>query len=1333
MPTDVFQTMDQGSGEDMDATYAKRALKERVRWSQRQPEEVPQQQGGPGDILGALKKVPGQVVDAGKAVVRGTSNAVTDLLSFPLVAGAHIAAAGVGSDAAQQMGSVLLPQVEVPKEGEHTTDIAGFDFGPITKGNPELSKGLQRIIDEGYASVKEKLFGKPTPGSQFVEKIESLPFYPLTKAAELATEYISSKTGDPLAGNLAGLVAMMVTGKALHAAGGIKAEDLKAAGDHFFEKMSEERGSFDMGKPKEPTTKREAPAAPVTALKLTDGTIVVDPQGGHPLHIELADKLGIDPAKIADGGFWSDGEYQPGSANAKTFGDQARAKERVAQKRAERATEKPPVEPPPSVSPTEAPGPPSQVGAALPTEDPFPVGEIGPPPPGTFKIPTPEEQAALQAGWDAFLEKTTGEPAPPTEPPAGGGGGSTPPEGRYPGPWGINLSHIDTADSVKSLMKDVIDKSMKDILAERGGESVPRETQVGEAHRLIQSGEFTASDLMSRVPGENWKTPAHGIAARIVYTRIAEDTFKLIGDSEKGIISEADGQGAMKLFAAATAKLAGGTAEAGRTLEAYRADVSGIAGSNYSKAALDAITAMQDGAGGDWPTAARRFLSLGDPKQREKYMLDLMRPGAGKMAQELWYGALLSNPATSFKKASSDVIMMFNAIQERAQGAAYRSVNNAVRRALGGQEIRGVEAGEPYAYIHGMIESYQDMLQGAARTAKTGQTSFGHGYELWREPAVTVSNLKALGNRIAERLGKQDRFAENSDKIFDPDTVGMIGKAFDHAFWLFPQGPGRALMTITEAAKIANYRGEIAAQAWRGALRGDGEGKTAGERYQYLKDNPTDMMINDAKRWSLYQTFTDDGGRFTQAAMQFRESHPLVRIVLPFIQIPSRIAHAAFQRMPILNMLSTELRQDLFGTDPVRKDLAMAKVGTSVMAAATVASLVAAGRISGGGPRDRQMKTMLESTGWLPYSIRFGDEWVSYEQSPEPYGMIFGAIADYGELKGSMNPDEETNIESIPMAAVLGFTRAFTSKTYMMGFANAIDAIRDPERSGIKAAKQAFGSIIPAGISSANRNWFDPYKRETQSLLDSVKSRVPGYSEYLPSMKDPWGEPSINHGWAGGILLPYKISEQKHDPATEELISLGISVPRIPKTFDGPAAPLPESVSRFFKQPEQLARSGVPWTPKEYDDLVRLYGNILKIDWEGDRQVDMQNGVGMHDFLNQIVTDKAALPNPVPLPDGGEADRYSQLPPAKEGTPGSEMRSDLLRSIMKAYKTETISWYLDYQHEKMSREGELSKGKKSMLMLKVERQGGKGVRHGMNPSDANEAVQNALEGLQIGQ
>jgi hypothetical protein len=893
-------------------------------------------------------------------------------------------------------------------------------------------------------------------------------------------------------------------------------------------------------------------------------------------------------------------------------------------------------------------------------------------------------------------------------------------EVRFPGPKGMRLDKMFSLEEpgMMDRVKDLVRQDWSEIDAQRR-ETVSFDEAYEKAEELIASGKFGFQDFLHHPAGKNWPTPEHGIAARM-YASNAWQTFADAQAAfEAGNMTEAQLGDYMAVAEAAGRVAYGGTAETGRTLAFYRAPVLS-SGRTWTPEEMAGVSRFMQGlrASGESVSEVAARLTKLSPRQLAKLSADLEPPGAWDMFTEVWINSLLSNPATHAANALSNLTVLTGLVAERTMAGAARETINGVRRAFGGERVEGVYVGEAGAMLQAALEGFTDSLLLAAHTVKTGESKFGVGkVEGRQDPAVTVANMKELANRFTDRLAGK--------KMMDPSTITWMGRAFDFVGDWVIRGPGKGLLAGDEFFKTINYRMEIAAQAYRKSMAGEGKGADVAERYQYLKENPTSEMKSTAFEFAKYATFTDSGGRFTQAIMGMREAHPTLRLVLPFVKTPSRIAHFSFQRMPLINALSKQLRADLKGEDPVRRDLAIAKVGSSALATAAVAAMVAAGSITGGGPRDRKMKELYRAQGWMPYSIRIPgtNHWVTYDRL-DPVGQVFASIANFVELKASMNPEEgESDIDSIPVAIVLAFSEAFVNKTYMQGFSNAIASVTDPGRSGGKFLRGFTGSLVPSVVGGFNRNLFDSYIREVETFGDSIRNRVPGYSDTLSSRKDPWGNPSLNHGWGMGIFLPFRHSKWEEDPASQELINLGISVPKMSKYFGGGAPPLPMSVQKYFVK--DTRKYGVKWDDDEYDELMRAYGNGLKIDWSsGSPEVvgfGTERGDGMHDYLNKVITDKVDLPLAISDPEGNEVTKYSQLPPAIPGVPGEDLRSIVLRMIMHSYKSITEEWYLDYQARRAK-----EKGKKSMRQTQVEREGEKAIRKGAPPEDVRRTVEDII-------
>ena len=89
--------------------------------------------------------------------------------------------------------------------------------------------------------------------------------------------------------------------------------------------------------------------------------------------------------------------------------------------------------------------------------------------------------------------------------------------------------------------------------------------------------------------------------------------------------------------------------------------------------------------------------------------------------------------------------------------------------------------------------------------------------------------------------------------------------------------------------------------------------------------------------------------------------------------------------------------QDDIKAGGARKDMALAKMSIGSAAMIATYSLIAEGRLTGGGPEDRDLKATLYRQGWKPYSVKFGDEYISI-RGLEPFSTIMMIMGDIGDL-----------------------------------------------------------------------------------------------------------------------------------------------------------------------------------------------------------------------------------------------------------------------------------------------------------------------------------------------
>jgi hypothetical protein len=140
-------------------------------------------------------------------------------------------------------------------------------------------------------------------------------------------------------------------------------------------------------------------------------------------------------------------------------------------------------------------------------------------------------------------------------------------------------------------------------------------------------------------------------------------------------------------------------------------------------------------------------------------------------------------------------------------------------------------------------------------------------------------------------------------------------------------------------------------------------------------------------------------------------------------------------------------------------------------------------------------------TGWRPYSVKVGDEFYSYSRL-DPLGMVLGQAADLAETSRDAGRayDEKGFGEAAEKAAAGLVTSAVKNamlKTWMSGISRLVEALDDLDRHGEHWLQAMAGTLIPTGMAQVAQSGFpgvfegDPVQRETRTVLDTLKSRVP--------------------------------------------------------------------------------------------------------------------------------------------------------------------------------------------------------------------------------------------------
>lgn len=249
-------------------------------------------------------------------------------------------------------------------------------------------------------------------------------------------------------------------------------------------------------------------------------------------------------------------------------------------------------------------------------------------------------------------------------------------------------------------------------------------------------------------------------------------------------------------------------------------------------------------------------------------------------------------------------------------------------------------------------------------------------------------------------------------------------------------------------------------------------------------------------------------------------------------------------------------------------DLAIARMMMGSGIGAIVAQLAADGKITGSLPKDETKANILLAQGWKPYSIKIGDEWVSYQRL-DPFGTTIGTAADMATLGEGMS---DKQLEDYAMLTTASIANNLASKTWLSGVSDALYAIRDPQRYGPAfLRKQISGLVVPAAASQLARTT-DPTLRETPDIGSAIQARIPGLSDNLLPRRDVWGREQVNEDAPGpDIVSPLWTSRETPDPIGKEILRVGASASK-PSAIVGKSKLTPEQYDALQREAGPVRR-----------------------------------------------------------------------------------------------------------------------------------------------------------------
>ena len=330
----------------------------------------------------------------------------------------------------------------------------------------------------------------------------------------------------------------------------------------------------------------------------------------------------------------------------------------------------------------------------------------------------------------------------------------------------------------------------------------------------------------------------------------------------------------------------------------------------------------------------------------------------------------------------------------------------------------------------------------------------------------------------------------------------------------------------------------------------------------------------EAQRLGLKSTWQDplERGGLSSTISKFAKSHPLARLLFPFIKTPTNLLRFVTQRAPRAKFVS-EYRQLQKQANQFKADGAeqlyreaqkksaelMGRLSMGVTMFTGASYLAFSGVITGNGPRNKNARRNLEASGWQPYSFRIGGDYYSYARL-EPLSTFLGLVADLVEISNHTYEHDygDTVLETIASSIAGSLSNNITNKTYLTGLTNFLNAAQDGERFGWKLAQSYLTSAMPyssfmyqtRGTYQKVVNEEDMKFRDARDIFDAYAKKTGWNLEDVPLRYDLTGKPvnRPNGHWPSlGLDLtfdwvnPFTVSRGSKDPVTQAFVDLKLN------------------------------------------------------------------------------------------------------------------------------------------------------------------------------------------------
>ena len=475
---------------------------------------------------------------------------------------------------------------------------------------------------------------------------------------------------------------------------------------------------------------------------------------------------------------------------------------------------------------------------------------------------------------------------------------------------------------------------------------------------------------------------------------------------------------------------------------------------------------------------------------------------------------LLSSPVTQVFNFVGNTLKLVATPFERMVGGMFRADNE--------EFMSGVR----------MFVGYKTALMDSIKAMRLAWNMGGNILDTSKN--YPMSNAQAITDRL------KWQFASNMKEVETMQAFQSMRPELETPFkalgylGAFLQTPLRAMGAFDEFFKQMAYRSKVYADAFDEALKTGVADKNAFITDKIAMAFENGKGINEtALAYARKQTWTQelDGSSQLDRLGIAIKSVPALRPFVPFITTPTNLIKDIIEHTPIMNSAFKYVREEYKkGGESAAVLEGKAAMGLSLGFIGV--SLASEGLITGAYPEDREERALWEAQGRLPFSVRIGDKWIPYNRL-DPFGAFLGMAATVYD-KGMREGGDDL---ASPLTYVATIIQYISSKTYLQGLTDLIEAVNNPESSALSVtAGNLLGGLVP--MSSAVRftaRQIDGELKETRGDVGlRVMSNIPFLSSDVPA--------KYNFITGQKVEPSYLYSNAKDDIVLEKLMPYASSI-----------------------------------------------------------------------------------------------------------------------------------------------------------------------------------------------